>query len=97
MTDPSHYASPAPPAFDPAGFAARFASLIRNTGLVIHLASVGLVTEGHLLLEDVLGPGKTSRARALASSVESWSRIRFTSDLLPSDVTGVSVFELAQA
>lgn len=92
-----------PGAFDPGSFAARFATLTRNMGLVIqgkpeviHMATVCLLTEGHLLLEDVPGTGKTSLARALAASVEmSWNRIQFTPDLLPSDVTGVSVFNQA--
>ena len=55
-----------------------------------------MLAEGHLLIEDVPGVGKTTLARALAATVElTWNRIQFTPDLLPSDVTGVSVFNQA--
>jgi MoxR-like ATPase len=59
----------------------------------IGLAVIALLCEGHILAEDVPGVGKTMLARALAGSVGcSFSRLQFTPDLLPSDVTGVSVF-----
>jgi MoxR-like ATPase len=59
----------------------------------VRLALVCLFAEGHLLIEDVPGVGKTSMAKAIARSIDgTWSRIQFTPDLLPSDVTGVSVW-----
>ena len=60
---------------------------------VVRLAIACLLAEGHLLIEDVPGVGKTSLARALAASMGlSWRRIQFTPDLLPSDVTGVTIY-----
>ena len=62
---------------------------------VVRLALVVLLAEGHLLIEDVPGVGKTMLAKALARSIDcSVRRIQFTPDLLPSDVTGVSVYDL---
>lgn len=59
----------------------------------IRLTMVGLLCEGHLLIEDVPGVGKTMMARALARSIGCiFRRIQFTPDMLPSDVTGVSIF-----
>ena len=60
---------------------------------VIRMTVVALLCEGHLLIEDVPGVGKTMLARAIARTVGStFRRIQFTPDMLPSDVTGVSVF-----
>jgi MoxR-like ATPase len=81
-------------------FGALFDALLANVEHVIQgkrepvrLALVCLFAEGHLLIEDVPGVGKTSMAKAIARSIDgSWSRIQFTPDLLPSDVTGVSVW-----
>jgi len=59
----------------------------------IELAVVGLLCQGHLLIEDVPGVGKTMLARSMARSLGcTFSRIQFTPDMLPSDVTGVSIF-----
>jgi MoxR-like ATPase len=61
---------------------------------VIRLAVTCLLTEGHLLLEDYPGTGKTSLAKSLANTVQgTQSRIQFTPDLLPGDVTGVPVYD----
>jgi MoxR-like ATPase len=93
----------APDASQVEWFADRFQEALRNVELVIrgkreviHLALVCLFAEGHLLLEDVPGTGKTSLARALATSIGStWNRVQFTPDLLPSDVTGVTIYNQA--
>jgi MoxR-like ATPase len=69
------------------------ATVIRGKDEPIRLALICLLAEGHLLIEDVPGVGKTSLAKALAASLGcSWGRIQFTPDLLPSDVTGVTVY-----
>ncbi|MDQ3493256.1 MAG: AAA family ATPase, partial [Chloroflexota bacterium] len=59
----------------------------------VRLALVALLCQGHLLIEDVPGTGKTVLAKAIARSLGcSFRRIQFTPDLLPTDVTGLSIF-----
>ncbi|GAA3869741.1 MoxR family ATPase [Leifsonia kafniensis] len=71
--------------------------VIDGKSSAVHTALTVLLAGGHLLIEDVPGVGKTMLAKALAASVDcSVSRIQFTPDLLPSDVTGVSVFNQAE-
>jgi MoxR-like ATPase len=85
------------------GFVQQFDRLVGNVSRVVHgkdqvvrAALTCVLAEGHLLIEDVPGVGKTSLARAIAASVAlTWNRIQFTPDLLPTDVTGVSVFDQA--
>ena len=72
---------------------ANVATVVQGKDEAIRLALLCLVAEGHLLIEDVPGVGKTSLAKAIAGSLDcTWRRIQFTPDLLPSDVTGVSVY-----
>jgi MoxR-like ATPase len=74
--------------------AANVEAVIDGKDEAVRVALTVLLAEGHLLIEDVPGVGKTMLAKALARSVDaSVSRIQFTPDLLPSDVTGVSVFD----
>jgi MoxR-like ATPase len=74
--------------------AANIARVVEGKPDVVRLALVVLLAEGHLLIEDVPGVGKTTLAKALAASIDATvRRIQFTPDLLPSDVTGVSVFD----
>jgi MoxR-like ATPase len=71
-------------------------SVIRGKNEVIQLALVTLFSRGHLLIEDVPGVGKTTLAHSLARSFNcAFHRVQFTSDMLPSDVIGVSIFSQA--
>lgn len=68
--------------------------VIRGKREQIRLALCCLLTEGHLLLDDVPGTGKTLLAKSIANSVAgTWKRVQFTPDLLPTDITGVMVFD----
>ena len=68
-------------------------TVIRGKSEVVKFALVALLAKGHLLIEDVPGIGKTTLANALARALDlSFQRIQFTSDLLPSDVIGLSIF-----
>jgi MoxR-like ATPase len=92
--------APATQALTPEDFGQITGSILASVSRVIdgkpdavRSALVALLAEGHLLIEDVPGVGKTMLARALAASIDaSVRRIQFTPDLLPGDVTGVSVF-----
>ena len=92
MTDPSVPTST---------FADLFEAIVDNITTVVHgkrdaieFAIIALLAEGHLLIEDVPGVGKTSLAKSLAGSIDcSWKRVQFTPDLLPTDLVGVSVYE----
>ncbi|MGB0113281.1 MAG: MoxR family ATPase [Ilumatobacteraceae bacterium] len=73
---------------------ANVAQVLRGKRDTIELALICLLAEGHLLIEDVPGVGKTSLAKALAASIDcSWKRIQFTPDLLPADLVGVSIYQ----
>ena len=67
--------------------------VIRGKSETVKFALIALLAKGHLLIEDVPGIGKTTLANALARALElSFQRIQFTSDLLPSDMIGLSIF-----
>jgi len=91
------------PAEPSAAFATTFSAIVENVERVIQgkvdviqLALLCLLSEGHLLIEDVPGVGKTSMAKSMAMSIKcSFGRVQFTPDLLPSDVVGVSVYNRA--
>ena len=79
-----------------AELANRIGTVVLGKPEVVRLTLTAMFAQGHVLLEDVPGVGKTTLARALASSIRGqWRRIQFTPDLLPSDVSGVTVFNQA--
>ncbi len=100
---PSRQAGGETPATDGGSsrFAALFDAVTANMAQVvqgkmepIEMALIGLLAEGHLLIEDVPGVGKTSLAKSLAASIDcTWKRVQFTPDLLPADLVGVSIYE----
>ncbi|MCM4082344.1 AAA family ATPase [Paractinoplanes hotanensis] len=79
-----------------AALAERIGAVVLGKPEVVRLALTAMFAQGHVLLEDVPGVGKTTLARALAASIQGqWRRIQFTPDLLPSDVSGVTIFNQA--
>ena len=73
------------------------ARIIRGKDEAIRLSLIALLARGHLLIEDVPGVGKTTLAQAIANSFHcAFQRVQFTSDMLPSDVLGISVFNPAE-
>ena len=91
----------APAAFSPhileraAELEAALGSAIRGKGEIVRFSVVCLLARGHLLIEDVPGVGKTTLAQALARSVScGFHRLQFTSDMLPSDVLGVTIYNV---
>jgi MoxR-like ATPase len=104
LYDPASGPPPPPgPAAVRKTFASLFDAITTNVAHVVHgkrdaidMAVICLLAEGHLLIEDVPGVGKTSLAKALAASIDcSWKRVQFTPDLLPTDLVGVSVLQRA--
>lgn len=82
---------------------ARLGAAIRGRGDVVELVLIALLADGHVLLEDYPGSGKTTLARALGNALEegddpsgvaAFRRIQFTPDLLPSDITGTNIFDV---
>ena len=83
-------------AHEAARLSASIQQVIRGKSHTVDLVVVALLSEGHILLEDVPGTGKTTLARAIAESIDgTWKRIQFTPDLLPSDVTGAQIYNLS--
>src|ERR1035438_4835679 len=71
--------------------------VIRGKDDVVRLAMVSLLARGHLLIEGVPGVGKTTLAHAVARALDcSFQRVQFTSDMLPSDVLGISIYSAVE-
>jgi MoxR-like ATPase len=86
-------AEPLPQSLKLAELEASLGAILRGKPDVVRLSIVCLLARGHLLIEDVPGVGKTTLAQALARSVScSFHRLQFTSDMLPSDVLGVTIY-----
>jgi MoxR-like ATPase len=80
-----------------AGLQTNIEQVIKGKGHAVRMAIIGLLAGGHVLFEDVPGVGKTTLAQCLARSINlSFQRIQATSDLLPSDILGVTVYDSAQ-
>ena len=93
MDDPARAATQADAAAAVGRVVDNLASVVHAPEQTLRLVVLCLIAEGHLIIEDLPGVGKTTLAKALARSVDcSFSRLQFTPDLLPSDVTGVNVF-----
>lgn len=96
-TVPNHPSSSAASALA-AALARSIATAVRGKDSQIRHSVIALLSRGHVLIEDVPGVGKTTLARALARAVGgTFQRIQFTSDLLPADILGVSIWEPASA
>lgn len=105
MQNPAESSGQLPQAFDVANrLRRRLDSVVKGRENVIELVLIALLADGHVLLEDFPGSGKTTLARALgdsldptdvASGIAAFRRIQFTPDLLPSDITGTSIFDMA--
>jgi MoxR-like ATPase len=93
MDDPLRAVDRAAPAEAIRRLVGNLAAVVHAPAETLELTVLSLLAEGHLIIEDLPGVGKTTLAKALARSVDcEFSRLQFTPDLLPSDVTGVSVF-----
>jgi MoxR-like ATPase len=93
MDDPLRAVDRSAPAEAIRRIVGNLASVVHAPPETLELTVLSLIAEGHLIIEDLPGVGKTTLAKALARSVDcEFSRLQFTPDLLPSDVTGVNVF-----